>query len=135
MSQENLDLVVRALRAATARPPDFQTMNALYHRDHVFVPIEATAFEGAEARGARGYQAWLERAREAVEWEAELKGAIDVGPTTVIAVTANRFTGASSGAATEDRVWCVATVMDGKITRTEAYLTAAQALAAAGSQH
>ena len=135
MSQENLDLVVRALRAATARPPDFETVNTLYHPDHVFVPIEASAFEGAEAKGARGYQEWLQRSREAVKWEADLKGAIDVGPTTVIAVTANRFVGASSGAASEDRVWMVVTVTEDKITRTEAYLTAARALAAAGLQN
>lgn len=131
MSQESLDLVVRAIKAATKQPPDFETVNALYHPEHVFVPLEASALGGADATGAHGYRAWLERTGDVVEWEADLKGAIDVGPGKVIAVTANRFEGASSGVATEDRVWCVVTVTDGKITRTEAYLTPAKALEAA----
>jgi hypothetical protein len=34
MSRENVELVTRAMRAATARPkPDFATMNALFHPD------------------------------------------------------------------------------------------------------
>ena len=133
MSQENLDLVLRAMRAALARPtPDYETVNALCDPDHVFVPIEVSTFGGAEARGARGYKAWLEQTADALEWEAEMKGAVDVGPHKVLVVTLNRFRGASSGAETEDRVWSVVTVTDGKLTRTEAYLDPAKALEAAG---
>ena len=133
MSQENLDLVVRAVRAVLARPkPDFETVNALYHPDHVLVPIEASTLGGAEAHGARGYKAWLEQTADALEWEAELKGAVDVGPHKVLVVTLNRFRGASSGAETEDRVWNLVTVSDGKLTRTETYLDPAKALEAAG---
>ena len=42
MSRENLDLALRAMRAACAQPkPDFETMNALFDPDHVLVPIAA----------------------------------------------------------------------------------------------
>jgi hypothetical protein len=47
-----VELVTRAIRAATARPkPDFATMNALFHPDHVLVP---TALDIDEVRGGRG---------------------------------------------------------------------------------
>ena len=133
MSQENLDLVLRAIRAVLARPkPDFETINALVHPDHVLVPFDASTLGGAEAQGARGYKAWLEQTAEVLEWEAELKGAVDVGPHKVLVVTLNRNRGASSGAETEDRVWHVVTVTNGKLTRTESYLDPAKALEAAG---
>jgi hypothetical protein len=56
MSQENLDLVVRATQAALKRPkPDFETVNALYHPDHVLVPLAANTLGEGEAKGAEGY--------------------------------------------------------------------------------
>ena len=48
------------------------------------------------------------------------------------AVMTIRFHGASSGASTEQRVWAVVTVKDGKITRTENYIDPAEALKAVG---
>lgn len=121
------------MRAVLARPkPDFETVNALFHPDHVLVPFDASTLGGADAKGARGYKAWLEQTADALEWEAELKGAVDVGPHKVLVVTLNRNRGASSGAETEDRVWSVVTVTNGKLTRTEAYLDPAKALEAAG---
>ena len=133
MSQENLDLVMRAMRAAVRQPrPDFDTMNALYHRDHVLVSIAASKL-GAEgdAVGGRGYKAWMEAQQDVVSWETELGGAIDAGPDTVIAVMTTRFRGASSGAVTDQHVWMVVTVKDGQITRTEMYIQPAEAFAAA----
>jgi ketosteroid isomerase-like protein len=133
MSQENLDLVVRAMRAVLAQPePDFETVNALYHPDHVLVTLAAHSLGEAEARGAEGYKAWLEETGDAVDWDGELKGAVDLGPDKVLAVTVNRFRGASSGVETENRLWHVVTVVDGKITRTDSYLDSAKALEVAG---
>ena len=55
MSQENLELVVRATEASLERPkPDFETINTLYHPDHVLVPLTANALGEAEAKGAAG---------------------------------------------------------------------------------
>ena len=120
MSQENLDLVVRAMNAVLARPkPDFETVNALYHPDHVLVPLAAHTFGEAEAQGAQGYKTWLEQTDDAVSWDGELRGAVDIGPDKVLVVTLNHFRGASSGIETEERLWSVVTVTDGKLTRTD----------------
>ena len=133
MSQENLDLVVRAMTAVLARPkPDFETVNALYHPDHVLVPLAANTLGEAEAKGARGFKAWLDQTDDAIEWEADMRGAVDIGPDKVLVVTLNRFRGASSGIATENRVWSVVTVTDGKLTRTDTHLDPVAALDAAG---
>jgi ketosteroid isomerase-like protein len=133
MSQENLDLVVRAVQAALKRPkPDFETVNALYHPDHVLVPLSANTLGEGEAKGAEGYKTWLRLTDDAVSWEGELRGAVDVGPDKVLVVTQTRFKGASSGIETEERTWTVVTVTEGKITRSDVYNDAIQALEAAG---
>jgi hypothetical protein len=98
MSQENLDLIVRAIRAASNKPKaDFETVNRLYHPDHVLVSLVANTLGEGEAKGAAGYNAWLQQIGDAVSWEGELRGAVDVGPDKVLAVTLTRFKGASSG--------------------------------------
>jgi ketosteroid isomerase-like protein len=133
MSEENLDLVVRAIQAVCKRPkPDFETVNALYHPDHVLVSITAHELGEGEAKGAEGFKAFLEQTGDVMNWEAELRGAVDVGPDKVLAVTRSIFHGASSGIETENRVWLVVAVSDGKITRTDLYLDPLQALEAAG---
>ena len=82
MSQENLDLVVRAIQAASKRPePDFETVNALYHPDHVLVSLVANTLGEGEAKGAAGYKAWLQQIGDAVSWEGDLKGAAMLAPT------------------------------------------------------
>ena len=133
MSQENLDLVVRAMQAASKRPePDFETVNALYHPDHVLVSLVANTLGEGEAKGAAGYKAWLQQIGDAVSWEGDLKGAVDVGPDKVLVATVTRFKGVSSGIEMEERTWCVVTVAEGQITRTDVYNDPIQALEAAG---
>jgi ketosteroid isomerase-like protein len=140
MSQENVDLVTRAVRAATARPqPDFATMNALFHPDHVLVP---TALDIDEVRGGRGYQAFLREqaqpglsqspAEAAMSWEADLEGAVDVSGDKVLCVVSARFRGSASGVHVSQRQWAVATVRDGRVFRTEIYSDPADALGAVG---
>lgn len=141
MSRENVELVTRAVRAATARPkPDFATMNALFHPDHVFVP--RNTFDTDEVRGARGYQAHLREqgqaglseapAEAAVSWEADLEGAVDVSGDKVLCVVSARFRGSASGAELSERQWVVVTVRDGQVSRTEMYSDPAEALEAVG---
>jgi ketosteroid isomerase-like protein len=133
MSQENLDLVIRAIQAALKQPkPDFETLNALYHPEHVLVPLTANVLGEGEAKGAAGYKQWLQQTDDAVHWEGELKGAVDVGPNKVLAVTLTRFEGASSGVETKQRTWSVITVAEGKVTRTDIYNDPIKALEAAG---
>jgi hypothetical protein len=139
MSQENVELVTRAVRAATARPkPDFATMNALFHPDHVLVP---TALDIDEVRGGRGYQAFLREAppglsatpaEAPMSWEADLDGAVDVSGDKVLCVLSARFRGSASGVQVSERQWAVATVRDGRVFRTEIYSDPAEALEAVG---
>jgi ketosteroid isomerase-like protein len=132
MSQENLDIVTRAMRAASSRPePDFATLNELYAPDHVFVPAGADMIE-EEAHGMRGFLAWREETQKLLGAEHDLRGSVDVGPDKVLVVTATRFRGSASGVASEQRIWNVVTVIGGKITRTEAYVDPQKALEAAG---
>jgi ketosteroid isomerase-like protein len=132
MSQENLELVTRAMQAALARPePDFATVNELYASDHVFVPAGADIVE-SEAHGAPGFRAWREETQELLGAEHDIHGAVDVGPDKVLVVTSTRFEGTASGFASEQRMWNVVTVAGGKVTRTEAYANSTEALEAAG---
>ena len=138
MSQEELELATRAVRATIARPkPDFATMNEVFHPDHVFVPT-VRELEGSEYRGGRGYQQFLREeagnvgvADTAVSWEADFVGAIDVGNHKVIAVVNARYRGTASGVELEQRQWTVMTVRNGRISRTETYSEPTEALKAA----
>jgi hypothetical protein len=59
VSRENVEIVLRALRAASALPKtDFATVNQLFDPDHVFVPANARGLGEREAHGAEGYRAW-----------------------------------------------------------------------------
>jgi ketosteroid isomerase-like protein len=129
VSRKNLELVIRASRAACEQPPDWETINALYHPEHVFATIQANKLGDAEAVGARGYKALLEGV---LPFEMEFEGAVDIGPDIVLSVATVRFRGASSGVGGEQRLWAVVTVADGKITRTEAHADPAEALEAVG---
>lgn len=134
MSQANVDLVLRALNAVARRPePDFETINAVYRQDHVFIPIEVNKLGGEEVRGAAGYRTWSESIAALTPWQMELGGAVDTGPATVLVVLTLRIRGARSGAAVDQRVWLVVTVEAGMITRTESYFDPTEAtLKAAG---
>ena len=132
MSQENIDTVIRGVRAAFARPePDFAVLREVYAREHVFVPAGADMIEG-EVRDAAGYRAWREETSDLLGATHELRGAVDVGPNTVLVVTTTRFEGSASGLTAEERLWSVVTLSQGKITRTEASRDPAEALEAVG---
>jgi ketosteroid isomerase-like protein len=129
MSEEILDLVVRGMRAALAH--DFDTVNALYHPDHVLVTLVARGFGEAEAKGAGEYKAWLEQTDDLLSWEGEVQGAVDIGPEQVLVVSEIHIKGASSGIETAERSWALVTVSDGKIMRTDLYGDPTEALEAA----
>lgn len=132
MSREALDLVIRGVRAATRTPkPDFDTVNELFSPDHVLVSVLADKLGEGEAKGGRGYRDWLDSLDESMPFEQDFEGAVDIGPNVVLIVTTVRMHGATSGLATEQRMWSVVWVDGGQIVRTEAYLNPAEALAAA----
>lgn len=138
MSQEELELVTRAVRAATARPrPDFATINEIFHPDHVFVPVTGQ-IDAKEYQGGRGYQQFLRQelgnvgARDAaLSWEANFEGAVDAGNHKVITVSSVRLQGSASGVEFEQRLWVVMTVRDGRIVRTESHTDPTEAFKSA----
>jgi len=65
MSQENVEIVTRAISAAIARPkPDYSTVNELYAPDHVLVPVGAASGIEGEGKGAEGFRAWRREIEE-----------------------------------------------------------------------
>ena len=133
MSRENVELVIRALSAVAERPrPDFETVNELFHPDHVLLSIASNRLGEAERTGARGFQAWLEEQERVMPFHLTVEGAVDVADDVVLAVVAVHFQGASSGFEAEQRTWNVVTVRESKIARTESYLAPAEALRAVG---
>jgi ketosteroid isomerase-like protein len=134
VSQENLEIAKRALAAVTAGPdPDYATVNRLYSRDHVFVPIGVAGGIEEVAEGVEGYQAWSEGLQELfVNARHEVHGAVDVGPDKVLAVSTTHYEARASGVASQQRIWSVMTLRSGSIVRTEAFTDPAKALEAAG---
>ena len=134
MSQENLEIVERVIRAVTARPkPDYETLNELVASDHVLVPAGAEVGIEEEAHGATGYRVWRDNLTASFsDIRIELKGAVDLEPDKVLAVTAVSALGRTSGAEAGQRLWNVITVRQGKVVRTEAYTDSAKALHAIG---
>jgi hypothetical protein len=59
-------------RGHDAQPnPDWETMNALFHPDHEFLPRDV-GLVGGGVRGAQGYREWLTNISETMEWEVML---------------------------------------------------------------
>jgi ketosteroid isomerase-like protein len=141
MSQEELELVTRGVRAANARPkPDFATINEVFHPDHVFVPATGQ-IDATEYQGARGYQQFLRQelgnigaGDAALSWEGDFEGAVDAGNHKVVAVSSVRVRGSASGVEFEQRIWTVMTVRDGRIVRTESHTDPTAAFEAALSE-
>ena len=132
MSEENVEIVRAAVEATMRRPkPDWETMNALFHPDHEFLPRDV-GLVGGGVRGAQGYREWLTSISETLEWEVTLAGVTEIDHERVLAVTPTKFRGKQSGAETEQRIAAVVTVREGKVVRTELFQSPEQALEAAG---
>ena len=133
MSRENVDLVMRALTASVRRPkPDFDTMNALFHPDHVLVGDLQRDLGETPVEGAAGYREWLDESPNVMSWEWDVESAIDVGHEIVLAVGTTTFAGATSEVRQQRRMWLVVALAGGKIARTEVFFNPAKALDAVG---
>ena len=124
-------MVSQAFRAANARPrPDFETMNRLFHPDHVLVSLMSSLGHG-ELKGIDGYREFLRESATTQPWTSEVEGAVDVGNGRVLVVTTVHWRSVASDAAMDTRAWTVATVQDDRVIRTEVYSHPAEALRAA----
>ncbi len=131
MSEENVQRALRAMKAATAPSPDIATLEELYSPDHVLVPIGAGGIE-AEGHGLDGFLAWRQETSEVLAPEFRYEEALELSASAVLVASTVRIHGASSGMELDERIWLIARFNEGKIFRTEAYSTRAQALQAVG---
>jgi ketosteroid isomerase-like protein len=133
MSQKNVEIVRAAIEAVLRRPnPDWETINALYHPDHEFLPRDVELEGGGSRRGARGYRDWRTSAAEAIEWEGTLAEVTEIDDERVLAVAPTKFRGRQSGVEIELRHASIITVREGKVVRTEIHASPEQALESAG---
>jgi ketosteroid isomerase-like protein len=131
MSQEDVEIVRRALEASTAQPPDFEVVNALYHPDHVISSdwgVEARAYHGA-----RGFAEFL-RDMNATwqDWHQEIDSILDAGEKGVLVLVRLVARGIASGVPVEQPWAMMVTVRDGKLAESHTYIDRGEALKLAG---
>jgi ketosteroid isomerase-like protein len=132
MSQENVEIVRRALEATLRKPkPDFATINALYHPDHELLSVQER-LEGGVRRGAQGYRGWLAEVVESWEsWDAAVKQVESIDDDRVLVDLAWTGIGRRSGVRLEQSQSWIVTVRGEKIVRSEEFTLRDEALEAA----
>jgi ketosteroid isomerase-like protein len=132
MTAENVDIVRRALTAAWRKPhPDLETVNALYHPEHLFESnwgAEKEIYLGA--RGFRQVTADMDASWE--DWTQEIEEVIDAGADQV--VVAVRLVGrAKRSGAPVDSPWAMVVKLDrGQIVSSRSFVRLEDAFTAAG---
>jgi ketosteroid isomerase-like protein len=133
MSQENVEIVRRAFQATTRQPkPDFDTINALYHPDHVFVAA-ISGVEGRSYRGAKGFRDYLREMDEV--WtgrESRLDRVEVIDAERVMWAGVNSGRSQHAGVPQEWPFANVSTIRDGKMVATVNYGSVEKALEAVG---
>ena len=133
MSRENVEIVRRAVQAAYRRPkPDFDTINALFHPDHVLVAA-ISGVEGRSYQGAKGFRDYLREMDDV--WagrEVRLERVEAINHERVLLVGVFSAHSQRAGVPQEWRGANVMTIREGKVVRTESYLSVEDALAAVG---
>jgi ketosteroid isomerase-like protein len=133
MSRENVEIVRRAFEAVLHQPnPDWDVIRVLYHPDHELVSI-VDQLEGGVAEGGRGYRDWRASIDETWEpWEAKIEQVRSIDRDRVLVDCA--FTGTSKlgGVPVEEATTTIVTVREGKIGRSEVFVSREAALEAAG---
>ena len=118
MSQENVEIVRRAIEAVLRQPkPDWDMIRVLYHPDHELVSM-VEQLEGGVAEGGRGYRDWRASIDETWErWEGKLERVRSIDRDRVLVDCT--FTGISKlgGVPVEEATTTIVTVREGKIAR------------------
>jgi ketosteroid isomerase-like protein len=130
MPERDVEIVRRALTASTARPPDFETLNALYDPEHVLT--SDWGVEGREYRGARGFaEAIADMDAAWQEWHQELEDVLDAGDGRILVLVRLRARGIESGAPVDQPWAMLVTLRRGKLIASHTYLDRDRALRAA----
>jgi len=131
MSQENVEIVRRAIAASTAKPPDFATVKALYHPDHVL-----TSDWGVEGQTYLGVPGFLEAMADLdaawQDWHQEVEDVIDTGSDQVLVLVRLKARGRESGAPVDQPWAMLITLRDAKLVASRTYLDRDRALKAIG---
>jgi ketosteroid isomerase-like protein len=132
MSEENVDVVRRAWEAAANEPLDWSAVASLYDPQHVLESqwggVNNTAY-----RGAQGYQKFLADVRETWDdWQQQLDEVIDAGGDSVVVAARLVAKGKLSATPVNQTYGVVFTLDQGRIVRTQAFLTLNEALEAVG---
>jgi ketosteroid isomerase-like protein len=132
-AEKNVEIARKAYEAATRRPkPDFDTVNALYHRDHELVSLSSRV-EGGRLVGAAGFRSWLETFDEAfASMEIDIEQVRAIDEERVLLVAGGRLVGRRGGVPVEQRFAQIITVREEMVVRSEVYSSLEAALEAAG---
>ena len=131
MSEENVEIVQRAIAASVSEPPDADALATLMHPDHVL-----TTDWGVEAKTYHGVPGYLASIAESGaswrSWRQDTERILDAGENGVLVFMRLVAVGRQSGAPV-DFPWAVAvTLRDGKLASSQAFLDRDEALKAVG---
>jgi ketosteroid isomerase-like protein len=134
MSQENVEIVRKFLEAAIRQPPDWGTLNALGHPEHVLLELPDFVDRADEdaGMGGAGWRKWLERMNGAGGWRVDLADYRDAPDGDVVVRTRIELTGRRSGVHAVQELGLVISVRDGKVVRTRTFRRWQEALKAVG---
>jgi ketosteroid isomerase-like protein len=120
MSRQNVEIARRAFEAAFRRPkPDFAAVNALFDPNHELI-AQTSEVEGETFRGASGFRRYLASAEEVWDsWAPEIERVAEIDDDRVLLAVVFKGRSRRGGVPIEGRYATVATVHDGRVTRTE----------------
>ncbi|MGH2956831.1 MAG: nuclear transport factor 2 family protein [Solirubrobacterales bacterium] len=134
MSDENVEIVRRALAANRSGPPEETREIALSLVDPaVEFRSRITAVEGADYLGPEGLRKYFDDMADAFRvWRNDADEIVEVGPDAVLVDSIFHAVGKDSGLQIELRNAALFVLSEGKIVRCLAYPTREEALEAAG---
>jgi ketosteroid isomerase-like protein len=131
VSQENVEIVRRAIFASITVPPDVVTLNALLEPSHVL-----TTDWGADQHQHLGVRGYLEAISEMVAawdpWRQEVERIIDARENGVVALLLLNARGKESGVPVRFPWAMVVTLRGGRMATSRVFLDQGQALKAVG---
>ena len=133
MSQENVEIVQRALNAMNAR--NMEVINQFVAPDAEWRPVLTAGgdLERPVYRGPAGMAQYIADLDEIFDGtEVHVEQLDPVGPAQVLFGGRVTTQGRRSGAPIDERIWAVWEVRDGKLVRGTAYRLEAEALEAVG---
>jgi ketosteroid isomerase-like protein len=131
VSQENVEIVRRAVAASTSVPPDVETLRAILDPEHVL--ITDWGVEKGRHLGVEGYLAAIAEMEAA--WDSltqEVEGVLDAEERGVVVLMRLKARGKESGADVENPWAMVVVLSDGWIATSRVYLQQHEALKAVG---